>query len=97
MSVMDSVDKYRHGVLIGNFVEDKFGKDLDEKGPYPDAQKLATTKDHHDIYHSLYKPHEVISKKDPARTSFYQTSKNYHEPTYKRPEGETSYQIFHRQ
>lgn len=28
---MDSVDKYRHGVLIGNFVEDKFGKDLDEK------------------------------------------------------------------
>lgn len=31
MSVMDSVDKYRHGVLIGNFVEDKFGKDLDEK------------------------------------------------------------------
>ncbi len=31
MSVMDSVDKYRHGVLIGNFVEDKFGRDLDEK------------------------------------------------------------------
>lgn len=28
---MDSVDKYRHGVLIGNFVEDKFGKDLEEK------------------------------------------------------------------
>lgn len=28
---MDSVDKYRHGVLIGNYVEDKFGKDLDEK------------------------------------------------------------------
>lgn len=28
---MDSVDKYRHGVLIGNFVEDKFGKDLAEK------------------------------------------------------------------
>lgn len=31
MSVMDSVDKYRHGVLIGNFVEDKFGRDLAEK------------------------------------------------------------------
>ncbi len=30
-SVMDSVNKYRHGVLIGNFVEDKFGKDLHEK------------------------------------------------------------------
>lgn len=28
---MDSVDKYRHGVLIGNFVEDKFGKDLADK------------------------------------------------------------------
>ena len=28
---MDSVDKYRHGVLIGNFVEDKFGRDLAEK------------------------------------------------------------------
>lgn len=28
---MDSVNKYRHGVLIGNFVEDKFGKDLAEK------------------------------------------------------------------
>lgn len=30
-SVMDSVNKYRHEVLIGNFVEDKFGKDLAEK------------------------------------------------------------------
>lgn len=28
---MDSVNKYRHGVLVGNFVEDKFGKDLHEK------------------------------------------------------------------
>ncbi len=27
-TVMDSVNKYRHGVLVGNFVEDKFGKDL---------------------------------------------------------------------
>jgi hypothetical protein len=27
-TVLDSVNKYRHGVLIGNFVEDKFGKDL---------------------------------------------------------------------
>lgn len=26
--VMDSVNKYRHGVLVGNFVEDKFGNDL---------------------------------------------------------------------
>jgi len=26
--VMDSVNKYRHGVLIGNFVEDQFGRDL---------------------------------------------------------------------
>lgn len=25
---MDSVNKYRHGVLIGNYVEDKFGTDL---------------------------------------------------------------------
>jgi len=25
---MDPVNKYRHGVLIGNFVEDKFGCDL---------------------------------------------------------------------
>lgn len=32
-SVMDPVNKYRHGVLIGNFVEDKFGKDLNEKVP----------------------------------------------------------------
>ena len=27
-SVMDSVNKYKHGVLIGNYVEDKFGNDL---------------------------------------------------------------------
>lgn len=26
--VQDSISKYRHGVLVGNFVEDKFGKDL---------------------------------------------------------------------
>ena len=32
-TVMDSVNKYRHGVLVGNFVEDKFGKDLHEKVP----------------------------------------------------------------
>ena len=30
-SVMDNVNKYRHGVLIGNFVEDKFGNDLSFK------------------------------------------------------------------
>ena len=30
-TVLDSVNKYRHGVLVGNFVEDKFGKDLYEK------------------------------------------------------------------
>ena len=25
--VQDSVNKYRHGVLIGNFAEEEFGKD----------------------------------------------------------------------
>ncbi len=30
-SVMDPVNKYRHGVLIGNFVEDKFGNDLNQR------------------------------------------------------------------
>lgn len=30
-SIQDSVNKYRHGVLVGNFVEDKFGTDLHEK------------------------------------------------------------------
>ena len=30
-SVMDSVNKYKHGVLIGNYVEDKFGNDLAQK------------------------------------------------------------------
>ena len=30
-TVMDPVNKYRHGVLIGNFVEDKFGNDLNER------------------------------------------------------------------
>ena len=33
-TVMDPVNKYRHGVLVGNFVEDKFGKDLHEKVPF---------------------------------------------------------------
>lgn len=33
-SVMDPVNKYRHGVLIGNFVEDKFGNDLNQKVTY---------------------------------------------------------------
>ena len=28
---MDPVNKYRHGVLIGNFVEDKFGQDLSQR------------------------------------------------------------------
>ena len=27
-AVTDPVDRYRHGVLIGNYVEDKFGTDL---------------------------------------------------------------------
>lgn len=30
-AVMDSVNKYRHGVLLGNYVEDKFGNDLADK------------------------------------------------------------------
>jgi hypothetical protein len=30
-TVMDSVNKYRHGVLVGNFVEDKFGHDLHQR------------------------------------------------------------------
>ena len=43
-TVLDSVLKYRHGVLIGNFVEDEFGIDLAKQGPYPDARKIPTTK-----------------------------------------------------
>ena len=43
-TVLDSVNKYRHGVLIGNFVEDQFGIDLAKKGPNPDAKKVTTTK-----------------------------------------------------
>jgi hypothetical protein len=34
-AVLDCVNKYRHGVLIGNFVEDKFGLDLIEKVSFP--------------------------------------------------------------
>jgi hypothetical protein len=30
-AVLDCVNKYRHGVLVGNFVEDKFGLDLIEQ------------------------------------------------------------------
>ena len=30
-SVKDNVNQYRHGVLVGNFVEDKFGHDLHAK------------------------------------------------------------------
>ena len=30
-TVMDPVNKYRHGVLVGNFVEDKFGNDLNQR------------------------------------------------------------------
>lgn len=69
-SVMDSVNKYKHGVLIGNYVEDKFGTDLADKvskclmqGPNSDARKLPTTKDFHDTAHSLYRPHQVIKDK----------------------------------
>jgi hypothetical protein len=43
-TVLDSVNKYRHGVLVGNFVEDEFGIDLAKKGPNPDAKKIGTTK-----------------------------------------------------
>lgn len=32
-AVTDPVDRYRHGVLIGNYVEDKFGTDLLEQVP----------------------------------------------------------------
>lgn len=30
-TIMDSVNKYRNGVLVGNHVEDRFGKDLELK------------------------------------------------------------------
>ena len=30
-AVTDPVDRYRHGVLLGNYVEDQFGRELVEK------------------------------------------------------------------
>lgn len=83
-SVMDSVNKYRHEVLIGNFVEDKFGKDLAAKvnrflmqGPAQDAPKLATTKDFHDIDHSLYQRNKFIDSQKPDNSQFYTTAKHF--------------------
>lgn len=82
-TVLDSVNKYRHGVLIGNFVEDKFGKDLSEKvkiilsqGPNPDAIKLPTTKDHHDLTHTLYKENPFISSQQNDKSQFYGTARS---------------------
>lgn len=72
---MDSVNKYRHGVLVGNFVEDKFGKDLHEKGPNPDAPKTTTTKTHHDLAHSLHTPNPFIAAQQPDRSQFYATAR----------------------
>lgn len=74
-TVLDSVNKYRHGVLIGNFVEDEFGKDLAEKGPNPDALKLTATKEFHDLNHSLYQRNEIIDQAEPINKTFYQTAK----------------------
>ena len=39
-TVMDPVNKYRHGVLVGNFVEDKFGIDLNQKVLFPSFRDL---------------------------------------------------------
>lgn len=39
-TVMDPVNKYRHGVLVGNFVEDKFGIDLNQKVLLPSFRDL---------------------------------------------------------
>jgi len=61
-TVLDSVNKYRHGVLIGNFVEDEFGKDLNAKGPCPDAPKILTSKQNHDLDHSLYSKDPIINQ-----------------------------------
>ena len=64
-TVLDSVNKYRHGVLIGNFVEDEFGIDLTKMGPNPDSKKMGTTKDHHDLNHSLYQKNDIIASIQP--------------------------------
>ncbi len=74
-TVLDSVNKYRHGVLIGNFVEDQFGIDLAKNGPNPDAKKLPTTKDHHDLSHSLYTRNQIIDSLEPINKTFYDTAK----------------------
>lgn len=60
-TVLDPVNKYRHGVLIGNFVEDDFGIHLAKNGPNPDSKKIPTTKEHHDLNHSIYQKHEIIA------------------------------------
>ena len=39
-TIMDPVNKYRHGVLVGNFVEDKFGNDLHQKVLLPSSRDL---------------------------------------------------------
>lgn len=64
-TVLDSVNKYRHGVLVGNFVEDDFGVDLAKQGPHADAKKIATTKELHDLNHSLYQKNEIMASIQP--------------------------------
>ena len=84
-TVLDSVNKYRHGVLIGNFVEDEFGIDLAKKGPNVEAKKVTTTKQHHDLNHSLYQQNPIISAIEPENKTFYNTAKEKNIPDYTRP------------
>jgi hypothetical protein len=81
-TVLDSVNKYRHGVLIGNFVEDKFGKDLHEKvksvlykGPNPDAPKVTTTKTFHNLNSSNHASNAFIANQQPDKSQFYSTAR----------------------
>lgn len=85
-TVMDSVNKYRHGVLVGNFVEDKFGNDLHERvssiisqGPLPDAPKQTTTKTTHALRNSLHATNAFIGSQQAGSSQFYTTSKGFQE------------------
>ena len=89
-AVQDPVNRYRHGVLLGNYVEDKFGAELIEQVSFvlikqrkADGKKLASTKDYHDPTHSLYRAHPIISQKEAATSNFYETSKHYNQSQVK--------------
>lgn len=103
-AVPDRVNKYRYGVLIGNFAEEAFGQDHANK-----VQRLHTTQEYgqppiptttmkgkHALQNSLHQFHPTIAPQPQQTESFYQLAEHVDRETFIQPETESTYNIFYR-